>query len=157
MARVVPRLVVVPELIQDAALREGHGAAVLADVQRFGVEDEFVRPWDARDVLVVDADDGVVLVWGRQASDVGHNGSEVDVLVSWFVLVWHQGWKGCDGHGCGLVSWMCFFVCSSGFGVSCEVFLCLCWMSVLVAQDFFESSMVSRPVHCTIVVVFVVW
>ena len=39
---VVQALVVFPELVEDAALGEGEGAAVLADVQGLGVADQGV-------------------------------------------------------------------------------------------------------------------
>ena len=60
----LPELGVVPELVEDAALGEGHGAAELADVDGFGVEDEGVGVGDGREGAVVDADDGVVFVVG---------------------------------------------------------------------------------------------
>jgi len=56
-----PELPLVPELVEDAALGERHGAAVLEDVQRLGgVEDELVGVRDEGHVADVDADEDVV-------------------------------------------------------------------------------------------------
>jgi hypothetical protein len=70
-------------------------------VQGLGVEDEFVGLGDAWDVAVVEAEDAVVLVWARHASDESHCWAEVDVLVPWFVFERHHDWKGCESHVCG--------------------------------------------------------
>lgn len=61
----VPRLPVVQKLVEDAALGESHGAAVLADVQGLGVEDEFVGCCGEESLSArVDADDRAVFVFG---------------------------------------------------------------------------------------------